>query len=32
VKNALPTLEKEVIAGEKTVAKAVDTLFTIFLG
>jgi LAO/AO transport system kinase len=32
VKNALPTLENEVIAGEKTVATAVDSLFNLFLG
>jgi LAO/AO transport system kinase len=32
VKNALPKIENEVIAGEKTVATAVDALFNIFLG
>ncbi|MFL6562570.1 MAG: methylmalonyl Co-A mutase-associated GTPase MeaB [Bacillus sp. (in: firmicutes)] len=32
VKNALPTIENEVIAGEKTVATAVDALFNIYLG
>lgn len=32
VKNALPTIENEVIAGEKTVATAVDALFHIYLG
>jgi LAO/AO transport system kinase len=32
VKSALPKFENEVIAGEKTVAAAVDRLFNIFLG
>jgi len=32
VKSILSTLENEVIAGEKTVATAVDELFTIYLG
>ncbi|MCL6570963.1 MAG: methylmalonyl Co-A mutase-associated GTPase MeaB [Bacillus sp. (in: Bacteria)] len=31
VKSMLPKIENEVISGEKTVASAVDTLFTLFL-